>query len=75
MFFISCVRAVTALITAAYNGHTPVVRELLAAGADINAKLGDGSFATALILASRNGHTDVVQLLEQAGGQGYRPGE
>ena len=48
------------------HGHTEVVEQLLAKGADVNAKRNDG--VTALIMASQQGHTEVVkQLLAKKG--------
>ena len=45
-------------------GDPAQVYNLIAAGADVNAKDKHGQ--TAIMLASRNGHTDVVQLLVDA---------
>jgi ankyrin repeat protein len=42
-----------------------VVRALLDAKADVNAKAGNGS--TALMVASENGHQEVVRLLRIGG--------
>jgi serine/threonine-protein phosphatase 6 regulatory ankyrin repeat subunit B len=50
---------------ASQNGHQEVVRALLDAKADVNAKAGDGD--TALMMASQNGHQEVVQLLKSVG--------
>ena len=58
----------TALMFAAQEGHAPVVRELLARGADTAVKNGwrhDG--ATARGLAEAAGKLDVVKLLDAAG--------
>ncbi len=46
------------------QGDPVQVYDLIAAGADVNAK--DKYGQTAIMLASRNGHTDVVQLLVDA---------
>ena len=54
----------TALMEASRYGNVEVVRELLAAKADVNAKNNDGR--TALMEASK-GHDDVVKLLKEAG--------
>lgn len=54
----------TALEAAAMNGHAEVVRILIKAGADANARSADG--ATALIAAAKHGFGDVVQLLLDA---------
>ena len=55
----------TALILAAFNGHTDIVQQLIAAGAHINAKNNDGN--TALIEAAASGRTAIVQQLIAAG--------
>ena len=55
----------TPLIIAAYNGHEAIVRLLLEAGADKEAKDNDGF--TPLINAAYNGHEAVVRLLLEAG--------
>jgi ankyrin repeat protein len=49
------------LIEASRNGHTKMVRELLAGGAKINHADENGD--TALIWAAYNGHTDTVHEL------------
>ena len=55
----------TALIEASRGGYTDIVKTLLGAGADVNAKtMGD---LTALILASRHGYTEIVQALIDKG--------
>jgi len=51
----------TALTTAAFMGETEVVRLLIAAGADVNARNGDKG--TALHAAAFFGHPDIVKLL------------
>jgi ankyrin repeat protein len=51
----------TPMMLAAREGHTDVARLLLDAGADVNAKAGDGK--TALALAIFNGNYDVASLL------------
>jgi uncharacterized protein len=55
----------TPLMAASQSGHAEVVRALLAAGADVNAKKDYG--LTALMLASVKNHSDVVRLLLAAG--------
>ncbi len=50
-----------ALGTAAYNGHTAVVRSLLVAGGNPNAMNDMGE--TALAYAAENGHTEIVKLM------------
>ena len=47
------------------NGHLEVVKALLAAGADANAKTNNGT--TALIAATKGRHADVSDLLVKAG--------
>ena len=54
----------TALMFAAENGDTEVVRELLAAGADVYRNYDD---KTALILATEKGHTEIIDLLNEYG--------
>ena len=44
------------LMAAAFGGHLEVVRALVAAKADVNAKAANGT--TALIIASQNGHPE-----------------
>ena len=51
----------TALMLAAQDGHTEIVKLLLEKGADVNVKTTTG--ITALWMASQNGHTEVVKLL------------
>eukprot|EP00296_Roombia_truncata_P007712 JP446163.1.p1 GENE.JP446163.1~~JP446163.1.p1 ORF type:complete len:486 (+),score=101.85 JP446163.1:91-1458(+) len=55
----------TPLHTAAYFGHSDVVKQLMQAGADINAE--DRIQRTPLHCATINGHSDVVKQLIQAG--------
>jgi ankyrin repeat protein len=50
------------------NGCLEVVKALLDAKADVNAKTSKGD--TALRLASKNGHKEVVQILKGAGAAG-----
>jgi serine/threonine-protein phosphatase 6 regulatory ankyrin repeat subunit B len=50
---------------ASQEGHQEVVRALLHAKADVNAKTVDG--ATALMMALQEGHHGVVQLLKNGG--------
>lgn len=54
-----------AIQTAAYRGSGPAVRELVAAGADVNAPAADGPFAglTPLMLAAAKGQEDSLQAL------------
>jgi len=55
----------TALIIAAINGKTDIVKLLIENGADIDAKNKYGD--TTLTIAVKYGHTDIVELLKQAG--------
>src|SRR5262249_17858533 len=55
----------TALNAASQEGHPEVVRALLAANADVNAKAVDGT--TALMIASKGGQPEVVRALIAAG--------
>ena len=58
-------RGQTALMWAAAEGHAEVVRALLAAGADLRARVPSGM--TALLFAVREGRLDVVRVLLAAG--------
>ncbi len=51
----------TALMLAAFEGHTATVQTLLANDVQVNTQAKDG--ATALMLAAARGHTDVVTAL------------
>jgi ankyrin repeat protein len=53
------------LLLAANNGHTDVVKVLLAKGADLKAK--DELGETALMCAERCGHMDIARILKDAG--------
>ncbi len=55
----------TALTWAASEGHADIVRRLLAAGADVDAKTNNG--ATALMWAASEGHAAMVRQLLAAG--------
>ena len=55
----------TPLFAAAHYGHTPVVIELIKAGADVNVPRSDGT--TPLHMAASKGHEACVVLLIQAG--------
>jgi ankyrin repeat protein len=48
---------------AAYRGHVDVVKELLASGADANARNAFGN--TAATLAAHSGHSKVESMLRQ----------
>jgi ankyrin repeat protein len=58
-------REATPLIVAAGLGHIDIVRALLSAGADVNAK--DEKGLRALTWALMNGHTDILVLLSKHG--------
>ena len=59
---------VTPLIMASLLGHTDVVKLLLAAGADVNAKANKGGEDyTALRIAKMRGHTQIIKLLTEHG--------
>ena len=55
----------TALLLATDQGHTDIVRALIAWRSNVNARDNDGK--TALIIAAARGHTDIVQFLIQHG--------
>lgn len=57
----------TPLTAAADQGHFMVVRELIAAGADVNTP--DGAGNTPLFYAAIKGHTEVAQFLLMKGGR------
>ncbi|MEO6398148.1 MAG: ankyrin repeat domain-containing protein [Tepidiformaceae bacterium] len=54
------------LIEAARTGDAPAVRDLLARGANVNVRAGDG--LTPVMAAARDGHVETVRLLTAAGG-------
>ena len=56
---------ITALMRAAQNGQRDIVKALIEAKADVNAKNNDGD--TALIVAQRQNYTKMVHLLKSAG--------
>ena len=47
------------------KGHTEIVKVLLSAVADIDAKSNDGS--TGLMVAEKGSHKEIVELLKKAG--------
>lgn len=55
----------TALHYAAFSGNATLIDDLLAAGADINARSTNGS--TVLMMAAREGHADIARRLLAAG--------
>lgn len=64
-------RQFTPLHIAAWNGRKEIVEFLLANGADVNAKGGEGE--TPLGMAVACGKIDVAKILHQHGGQGVAP--
>jgi len=52
-------------MVAVATGNTELVRTLLDAGADVDAKADYG--LTALIMTERNGYIEIAELLENAG--------
>jgi FOG: Ankyrin repeat len=54
----------TPLMKAAMGGHVEIARELIALGADVNAKTDEG--VTAIMIAAFNGHADVVEAIVAA---------
>jgi cytohesin len=66
----------TALFWAAYEGSTDTVRQLIAAGANVNVIVSEMYYGriTPLIVASENGHASTVELLLSAGADvSHRP--
>ena len=57
----------TALMAAAYKGHTEIVEILIKSGADVNAKTNNGQ--TVLMFATCGGHTEIVEILIEAGAE------
>mmetsp|Transcript_25548 Transcript_25548/g.55533 ORF Transcript_25548/g.55533 Transcript_25548/m.55533 type:complete len:149 (+) Transcript_25548:137-583(+) len=57
----------TALITAAANGHLPVVRALINAGCDLDTTDCNGQ--TAVMVAESQGHTQISQAIQQEQGR------
>ena len=57
----------TALMWAAYQGHTEAVKLLIDSGANLTYKNTSGY--TALMLAEFNGYQDIVRLLSNAKGE------
>ncbi len=55
----------TALMRAAYDGDTNIVKTLLGRGANVNER--DVADATALTMATAGGCNEIVQLLREAG--------
>jgi ankyrin repeat protein len=54
----------TPLLCACINGHAPVVKSLIAAGANIRAK--DRAGRTAMDVASEGSHSEIADLLLEA---------
>ena len=74
MMITGCVVTGGALTTAAYEGQTPVIKDLLDKGADVNERGGCGLWdvggdfnATPLLCAAHGGHMESVQLLVDRG--------
>ena len=57
----------TALMEAALNGRTEMVRALLAAGADVNRSVSDDDGTTAVMEAAKSGSVDTFKVLADAG--------
>lgn len=55
------------LIDAAAAGNVRLIRELLAAGADVNENYGSEDFRTPLMIAAVTGHEEAVRALVEAG--------
>lgn len=65
----------TALIWASKEGHTQLVKTLLAAGVEVDYCLdSDDDGTTALMWAAAKGHTDIVKLLLSAGADANNAG-
>jgi ankyrin repeat protein len=58
-------RSMTALMAASENGHLGIVRALIDAGADVNARTPQRN-VSALFIASQNGHPEIVRALIEA---------
>jgi uncharacterized protein len=61
----------TVLMTAAERGNVEMIRLLIAAGADVNARGSD--YGTALFVAIKNGHSEIVRSLMDAGAVSEAP--
>lgn len=57
----------TPLMAATYNKHIEIMRLLIDAGADVNARDTVGGISTSLIFACYNGHMTAAQMLVDAG--------
>ena len=67
MPFVGSDDGLTALMLAVMEGHTDIVKALLAGDVDVNVRSDDGT--TALKIASWNRYKEIVQLLKEAGAE------
>ncbi len=64
----------TALMAAAFDGHVPTIRTLLAAGANVNAKAKNGTTALHQAVGGRGGTETVAELLAAGADPSARSG-
>jgi len=63
----------SALHYAVFNGHVELAKELIALGADVNARSPNG--ATPLMMAAREGHDDLARVLLESGADTHLQGD